>query len=334
MGFVAYNICMDKKPSAQAEELARKLQEKLRHERPQWLRWVPLLAVVLLGGMAIIAWLLYPAPDAPRLTVTALDVLDVAGEPATVRAYLDPVEAEAKAGSLAGLEATFAIASAEADDGNQRRSAVSDEHGQATATFDAGLKGKTAYQIRQKSPSKKQDAQQDRAHITILDKNTPLLLVDVEETLADLDVKAWPKTNALNIALRAGAAEALQAAQAKQKFAVIYLVVASAPAKEYRKVRGWIEWKIKPTEPKPLPDGPVLGRLRYDAGGDREARHALLGDLRQRFSGPMVAVVRTAEAAEQCQKLDIRAIAMGGGDFPDQVTRIKGWDELPGVLAR
>ena len=169
-----------KKPSAQAEELARKLQEKLRHERPQWLRWVPLLAVVLLGSMAIIAWLLYPAPDAPRLTVTALDVLDVAGEPATVRAYLDPVEAEAKAGSLAGLEATFAIASAEADDGNQRRSAVSDEHGQATATFDAGLKGKTAYQIRQKSPSKKQDAQQDRAHITILDKNTPLLLVDVE----------------------------------------------------------------------------------------------------------------------------------------------------------
>ena len=322
---------MDKKPSPTAEALARQLQETLRQKRPHWVRWVPLVAVVLFGTMGLLVWALYPAPDPPPMTVTALDTLAVAGQPATVRAYLDPEKEEAKVGSLAGLPAIFWAEPIDAPADNAvRHKVVSDEHGHATATLEPGTAPVAPFRIRQTVVSKKQKSPEDRAHIHVLPQDAPLLLVDVEDTLADLDVALWTKTNPLNIAARPGAADALRAARSRHKFAVAYLAVAPSLAKEYRRVRGWIT--VKTVEPRGLPDGPVLGRLRYDGGSVGAARQALLGDLRQRFTGPLVAVVRTAEAAEQCLKCDIRAIAMGDGDFPEQVTRIKGWDELPGVL--
>ncbi len=319
---------MDMKPTEKAEALARKLQEKLRHERPQWVRLAPILAAVLFAITGVVAWLAYPAPELPPLTVTAFDVLVAAGQPAQVRAQLDPAEAAAKVGALAGLEAIFwADPGADVVDATTRQKSVSDGHGQATATVDLGGISKTTYRVRQSSINKKQKVPEDRAHIHVLAKDAPLLLVDVEETLADLDVKLWTKTNPDDIAARAGAGAALQTASAKHQFTIAYLAVANTPAREYRRVRGWI------AQPKTkLPDGPVLGRLRYDAGSVSQARQALLGDLRQRFVGQLVAVVRTSEAAEQCLALGIRTIAMGGGDFPDQVTRIKSWDELPKAL--
>ena len=78
----------------------------------------------------------------------------------------------------------------------------------------------------------------------------------------------------------------------------------------------------------------MLGRLTYDSGTVSDARKAVLSDLRERFTGPMVAVVRDAEAAETCVALGIRAIAMGGGDFPAPVLQIKGWQDLPTALSK
>jgi hypothetical protein len=324
---------MDKKPSANADELGRKLQEKLRHERPRWIRWVPLLAIVLFATLLLLAWILYPAPDPPRVTATALDALVAANEPADVRAYLDPVDADAKPVSLAGLEAIFSIdkGAGAADDG-ARVKAVTDAHGQATATLDPGGAAKSIIQVRQTAPSKKQDSPTSRAALHVLPKDTPLLVVDVEETLADLDPNLWTKTNPLNIAPRPGAIAALREAQLRHKLTIVYLAVGNVPAKEYRRVQGWI--RLKAAEPKGLPDGPVLGRLQYHTGDVAEARQALLADVRERFTGPMTAVVRTAESAEQCLALKIRPIAMGGGDFPGNVMRIKGWDELPAALGK
>ena len=322
---------MDKKPSENAEALARKLQEKLRHERPQWVRWLPLVAAIVVGAMGLLAWVLYPAPDPPPLTVTAFDALTVTGEPAAIRANLDPEKDDVKVGSRAGLPAIFwADPAGAAAENTLRHKAVTDEHGQARVMLDPGAVSVLPYQVRQTSSNKKQKSPEDRAHVHALAKDSPLLLVDAEETLADLDVKLWTKTNPLNIGVRPGAAEALRTARDQHKFAVAYLAVVNTPAKEYRRVRGWIA--LQAVQPTGVPDGPVLGRLRYDASSVSEARQALLDELRQRFTGPLVAVVRTSEAAEQCLAVGIRAIAMGGGDFPDQVKRIKGWDELPKAL--
>ena len=321
---------MDKKPSEKVEALAKQLQEKLRQKRPRWLRWVPLFAVVLFGALGVFAWLvLNPSPEPPPLTLTALDALIADGESASMRAYFDPKLADDKAGLLSGLEVLFVPHLAEGAD-NAKRKAVTKDQGQATAPLEPTPKAKTTYQVKQ--ISKQKTNAQDSARVHVIAKDSPLLLVDAEETLADLDVKLWTKTNPQHITVRPGAAEALQAAKAKQQYAVAYIAIANAPAREYRRVRGWVE--NNSAGPKDLPEGPVLGRMSYEAGTDREARQALLNDLRQRFTGPLVAVVRTAEAAEQCIALGIRAIAMGGGDFPDEVTRLKGWDELPRALAR
>src|SRR5262249_7591616 len=95
---------MDKKPSANAEALARKLHEKLQSERRGWTRWLPALAGILLIVLVILAWALYPKPDPPRMTVSVSDELNVRGEPAVVHAFLDPENPDAKVDSLKGLE--------------------------------------------------------------------------------------------------------------------------------------------------------------------------------------------------------------------------------------
>ncbi len=322
---------MDKKPSEKAEALAKQLQEKLRKERPRWMRWVPLLAVALFGSLGILAWLLYPEPEPPPLTLAAMDSLAAEGEAPQLRAYLGPEDPEATVGNLAGLQVLFSIPKAGGEEPLLRKAAT-DLRGEASASIEPGLPGKTRFEATFVALGKKQKGQHDGAAIYVVASDAPLLLVDVEETLADIDAKLWSKTNSLNIGLRPGATEALQTIRAKEKWVIVYLAVGNTPAKEYRRPRGWIG--LKTSAPTALPDGPVLGRLHYDSGSAGDARKALLADLRGRFSGPMAAVVRNSEAAEQCVALGIRAIAMGGGDFPAQVTPIKSWSDLPAALAR
>jgi hypothetical protein len=321
---------MEKKSSPQAEALARKLQEKLKRERPRWYRWVPLVAVTLFGALALFAWLIYPEPDAPRLTVTACDALGVTGEPALVRAVLEPQEADAEFDQYRGLEVVFWEEPDGGMDAAPRQKSVADEHGVATATLEPRDGTALPFHARHLDVRKKYDTK-DRAFAYALAKDAPLLVVDVEETLADIEPDEWSTTNPIGISVRAGAAAALSHAAAKG-IRVVYLAGHGSRAKDYRRVRGWVE--IKGTGSEALPRGPVLGRLDFTAGALDDARQALLSDLRERFEGPITAVVRTAEAAEQCLQLKMRPIAMGGGDFPEGVVRIKSWAELPSALAK
>jgi hypothetical protein len=324
---------MEKKPSPHAETLARQLQEKLRVERPRWYRWAPILTVVLLGTLALFAWLLYPAPDPPRLTITATDALYADGEELAVRALLEPQEPDAAHGSYAGLEVVFW--EEKASDPASRRKAICDGHGQATATLDSADPKGAPFHARYIGRQKYEVS--DRAWLYVLPKDAPLLVVEVEETLAELDPEHWSKTNPIGIAVRAGAAAALRSA-ADKGYRVVYLAVQPAHAKEYRPVRGWVESKSMGADP--LPRGPVLSRPRFASDpaaaktAANEARAQALEALRGKFTGAIVAVVRTAAAAQQCQKLDIRPLATGGGDFPDGVTRLKSWADLPAALGK
>jgi hypothetical protein len=327
---------MEKKPSPSAETLARQLQEKLRVERPRWHRWVPIVAVTFLGVLGLLGWLLYPAPDPPRLTITAADALYPVGDELQARAVLEPQETDARHGTYAGLEVVFW--DEKASDPASRRRTTCDEHGQAIATFDdadvqgavQGLSFHARYLGRKYEVS-------DRAWLYALPKDAPLLIVDVEETLAELDPDQWNKTNPIGIGMRPGAAAALRAAAGKG-YRVVYLAAHGAQAKEYRPVRGWVESKSAGADP--LPRGPVLGRPRFASDpaaaktAPNEARAQALAELRGKFAGPMVAVVRTAAAAEQCRKLEIRPLATGGGDFPEGIARLKDWSDLPAALGK
>jgi hypothetical protein len=321
---------MQEKTSPQAEALARKLQEKLKHERPRWYRWVPLLAVVLFGGLVLFAWLIYPEPDPPRLTITACDALRVEGTPAMVRAVLEPQDAEAKFDEYRGLEVVFWEDTGDAAAMAPREKTSANEQGVAAATLTLKQAKAAPFLARHLDVNKKYDTK-DRGLAYALPGDVPLLVVDVEETLADLEPDEWPATNPIGIGARAGAGPALTQAAGKG-LQVVYLAVHGSHARDYRRVRGWVE--IKGTGGDALPRGPVLGRPEFGAGSASAARLALLGDLRETFQGPIAAVVRTADAAEQCLELKVRPIAMGGGDFPDGVTRIKTWAELPAALAQ
>ena len=112
---------------------------------------------------------------------------------------------------------------------------------------------------------------------------------------AEIEPDEWSTTNPIAIGVRAGAAAAL--GQAQKAVHVVYLAVHGSQAKDYRRVRGWVE--IKGAGSEALPRGPVLGRLAFASGAHDNARRALFADLRERFDGPMAAVVRTAEALKQ-----------------------------------
>jgi hypothetical protein len=283
-----------------------------------------------LGVLIVVAWALYPGSEPPRLVVTALDVVGHDADLPNARAWLDPQDAGDAPKSLEGYPVFFWVdkAGPNADGAQQRVGAAASGEASASLPF---AKLKTHYHVRLLDPRKKYE-REDGAHAFVLARESRILLVEVEETLADVDSASWSKTNPLNIAVRAGAVDALQAAHAKQKYVIVYLALGNAPAREYRRVRGWL--RNKAATPPALPDGPVLGRLRYDSSNTAEARQAVLADLRQRFPGELAAVVRTSEAAEQCVALGIRAFAMGGGDFPPEVTALMSWQELPAALGK
>lgn len=320
---------MEKRSSAHAEEMARRLQQKLQTERPRWYRWVPIVALVLFGLLGLFAWWIYPRPEPARLTITALDSLQPEGVEAKVRAVLEPQDEQGVAGRLEGLEVAFWM------DADAAVTATSDAAGLAHAVLNLGAAQGKPFTARHLGADKKYETK-DQATAFAYAKDTPLLIVEVEDTLAEIDVEHWPTTNPLSIAVRAGAPSALQAAAAK-KYQLVYLALHGDHAKAYRRVRGWVE--VKGAGADALPRGPVLGRPHVETGAeaksDRSAiRLGLLETLRDQFNGPMAAVVRTAGAAEQCLKLDIRPFAMGGGDFPEGVTRLKSWADLPGSLAQ
>jgi hypothetical protein len=328
---------MDKKPSPKAEALARQLQEQLRQQRPHWHRWAPLLTVVMLVALAALAWWLYPSAEAPRLTITAFDALQVAGETTEVSAVLEPQDTEAKAPRYSGLEVAFWDERVGVREAAPRRQAKCDEQGRASVALEPAGPLPAPFYARHLSAEKKYETK-DRAHLFGLAKETPLLLVEVEETLAELEPGAWAATNPMNIPVRGGAASALRVANTEHGWHVAYLTLYCAQPKEYRRVRGWVETKSAGADP--LPRGPVLGRwtaaTMSEAGAwsPREARAALLRDLQERALGKLAAIVRTAEAAEQCQQLGIRALATGGGDFPAEIVRLKSWSDLPAALGK
>jgi hypothetical protein len=282
------------------------------------------LAAVILCVLGVLVWLMYPEPPPPRLTITALDTLVVAGEPIRIRAILEPEDAEEQRRTLDDLEVAFW------ETPTQRRTAVSDG-GAARVTLDAATEQGTPFSASHVSVNRTYEIK-DRARAYVFPKDAPVLLVEVEETLADLEPGAWSKSNPIAIAVRPDAAEALTAARTKHGYRIVYVAARAELAKEYRRVRGWIDLKSQGT----LPPGPVLGRVDYPSSAvdASDARRHAFELLRERFRGPLCAVVRTAEAAEQCQALQIRPLAMGGGDFPAGVTRLAGWADLPAALGK
>ena len=122
-----------------------------------------------------------------------------------------------------------------------------------------------------------------------------VLLVDVQETLSQVEPGQWSRVHPSTIGVRAQAAEALREAR-RRGYRVAYLAATAATPLEYRIVRGWIAAQRAAKDG--IPAGPVLGRRDYGPSSDADqSRRDAIGDLKTRLGDHLVFVTRTPFAA-------------------------------------
>jgi hypothetical protein len=321
-----------KPPPLSPEEVTRLLKIAARRRRP-WSVWSVLFCVLLVGvPLGLLVWWLWPRPAPPHLRVLTFDEVAAPGEPVTLRAQLQPAEDEDPDVSLAGVEVYFRDASGPqpASKETWEEQAVSGADGVATARWQPpALAGGAAFQVHFRG-DRRQAGASDLGRVFAWPATTPVLIVEPQSTLTGAPASAW-RTAVGDVPRLSAAPEALHAARGKG-YQIVYLALASDQPLMHHKLRDWVRLR-PPAGQKPFPDGPVLGRPSYAADMDEaRARREVLGELRQRFTGPLVAVVRQAEAAEAFRQAGLAVLLVAPGEAAQGATRVGSWAELPAKL--
>src|SRR5262249_48657800 len=159
-------------------------------------------------------------------------------------------------------------------------------------------------------PAGMKGSQHDGGHLYVWPKQTPLFLVDADETLCAEE-------------LEESAAATLKKAS-EQGWRIVYLALAGAQVRTFLSTRAWIRSQVK------LPKGPILGQAKYypNAESSAQARRQILDSLKQRFQGPLVVVVKSAEAAQTCKDVGVRTIVVGADAAPAGVEHVASWADV------
>ena len=298
-------------PKPDADALAHRLKQKLSKERPRPWRLVlgtMLVSIVLLG---LLAWWMYPRPSPLPVGVLALDTLSNEDEPPIALAQILLHADETDPRRLRNQDVVFVDGRLVLPPGETPRDerVKSDAQGRASVAWPRTPKSAMQeVQVRQIDPERKRGSN-DSARQFVWPKASKLVVVDVEETLADLDPGQWSKAAPGEVALRGGAANALRTLH-KQPRPIVYLALAGVDGHTFRKVRGWLASKSQ--GPDALPIGPVLGRANYYADTSvNDERRDVLKRLQQQFNGEITVVVRSPEAAQLSRGLGLRTVVLG-----------------------
>jgi hypothetical protein len=280
-----------------------------------WLLALLLIAVPV--GLAV--WWAWPRRPPPRLIVTAFDCLTLQGEPAAVRARLEPLDPLRTDAEPAGQEVVFE----EPRPGNKPvvRKAVARADGAAEVGLVAPARARLDIIVRYAQPGGP-PTPPDRARVFAWPAKTRLLLVDIA-ALTQNGAKLWEQEKIPDAPLLPGATGALQAG-GKSGFRVAYLALGPTRALRYRQVRDWVERRTAAGQAGGLPDGPVLGRVSVGVP-DADAAPAV-GTLLQRFAGPHVVLVREAADGEAFRQAGLKTLTVGPGGL--------AWDAVAKELAR
>jgi hypothetical protein len=320
-----------KKPSQPDDELTARLRTAARKRRPWTFSGACVTLVLILIPVGLCVWWFFPRPALPPLEIVAFDQLGLPGAEVTIYARLEPIQPQEELPSLAGCAITFEDDLLPQQAAKERRQVQvhSDRQGAVSAAWLAPAdKPVTAYVARQIG-DRLRPGKFDRAQVFSWPAATPLLLVDVQETLAAAPADAWRNRNVLDIVPVAGAGEALQEAR-KNKYEVVYLATELDSGLIYRKLRGWVS--NQGSRRQAFPAGPVLGRPSFGQEAS-QAREAVLRELRDQFTGPMATVVGTSEAAAVSRAVGwLHTIVIGDAEAPVEVVRVKSWTEVVGKL--
>jgi hypothetical protein len=316
-------------PRPSDEEIMRQLREGARKRRP-WTRQHILIVLAMLAvPLLVVGWLLMPATEPPRLVVYAFDALAVTGEPLSLRARLEPVDAGAAEITPAGLQVYFEEGHALPHPGQplQRTIGTSSQGGEISVAWTGPVPAPVAEFVVRYHDAHRKRSFDDRARIFTWPKKSALLIVDVSSTLTLAGESVWQNANILDIPAVPEAAKSLKAAEAKG-YRVVYLAIDPAAAPLQRKVRGWVENRFAAQYPL----GPVLGRPAFGKESTDAAREEILRDLQKRFTGPTVVVAGRAEAARASAQAGARTFLLREAIPPPGVDRLAGWSELPAQL--
>jgi hypothetical protein len=314
-------------PPEKADALARRLHGSLERRRPRtWLiALVTIGAVLLVTGLLV--WWLYDPTEPLRLEVVAVDAVVAPDETAIVRAQLAfPDDGEHAPALLNRRDVVFVDAKALPVPGHQplQKRTESDAQGRAAVEWARPGQGDVAAISIHFVDAKHKQGSADQASLFLWERQGKILLVDVEETLAQIEPGQWEATPPDKILPRPQAARALQDAAAK-KYRVGYLALAPGKPLTYRMVRGWV--RAPHADKERFPVGPVFGRPEYATDAD-VARAALLRDLQARFGDQITLVVNRAATAAQGRAAGIRVITIGAEAPAAGAANLASWSDL------
>jgi hypothetical protein len=321
-------------PADKVDALAGQLKGSLKRRRPRtWLIVVPAM-IVAIALLAWLAWYLFDQPQPPRLEVIAFDSVVGPDEPPRVTAQLAfPDQGDYAPSLLARRDVVFLdIKAAQLPGAGHEVKTTSDAEGRAAVDWVRPEPGKSALVIVRYVDAANKQGSHDQATLFAWARGNKVLLVDVEETLHQLEPGQVKGVRPIKIAPNPQAAPALHEAE-RRGYRVAYLAVTAATPLEYRIVRGWIT--PQQTAKDGVPAGPVLGRRSYGPSGDADqARRESIRELKSRFGDNLTFVTRTTFAASAGTANQVRVIAIEPGENLPGAVHVRGWAEVIPLLEK
>lgn len=309
------------------DELSQRLRSKMRTDRFRYYRSLAVLALLPLLVIAAIVWWFYPRGAIPTLAVVAFDSVALPGAKAHWRAQIEATEGEPVPGFLGELKVVFVEARSLAHPQDQLQSVTANAQGNGHAETSLLLKafdraGEAKYLVRLLG-NRPQFISEDPARVHFLAADTPLVLVDVGQLLAEPGVEVWSGSLAA-IQPHPEAVLALQALKGKHQ--PVYLALDKSRALDYRQQRRWLE-----SRQAQLPQGPVLGRTSFHEGeSEQMARRKIVAELARQYS--LTAFAGDRSTAALLRDLKIDTILVGPEDPPEGTRRAASWKDVPLLL--
>jgi len=316
---------MSDHPPVDPAALANQLRASIQKQRPRRLLTLALTLSLAGATLLLLAWLVWPKPELPRLNVIAFDHVARPGDTITLEACLQPQDPRIVVDDLGGLDVAFESLT---PPGLSRPIMVrSGSDGRTKATWQTPPRETVSefkvFHVSLRPPYRTED----RSRLFAWKTETPVLIVEVA-ALADIGQGAWRASLLGEIQARDSAGKALGAASTKS-YQIIYVATGAAMPLEYRLMRAWVEMKAK--ESAPLPEGPVLGQLpqpgTLPAAADWAGRLAQVG---RQWRGHVVAVVKDPRLAVVLRDTGATTFVLtDANEVPPNTTRLPTWADLP-----
>jgi hypothetical protein len=298
---------MSEVPPLPTDDLAQRLRESIRKQRPRRTRVLLLFMFPLLLPLALLAWWFWPWSRPPELIVVGFDHIAQPGQPVLIRAATQPLEEDPN--RWGGQQIFMEEMTLNPADRVKAQEVRTNSDGVAVREWTIQAASPvTEIEVRYVDERLRPPwFSRDRIRVFTWPQNSRLLAIDVV-TLKKTD--DWPAmAQALARASSAG-------------WHLVYLGFEAEAPLAFAKLRDWLILQIT-ADSQPIPDGPVLSRpILFQTESPKSIRQSALTKLTTDFAGPVYFY-------QNDQGLTLQRIG------PDtQPLQLKGWTDLASALPK